>query len=145
MTNTYIHHTANKLKRDGERVEFTSTHLPWVWPFHALYTHALRPGSCIALLGHPLAVRIERPHALAPGLVHSHGGPAHVGWVHATAHVPRHGRRAAGSLLVHELAAVRLVWSHLERGTHLEDKMGSIIQLQVDCQSGKMLLVKCHK
>lgn len=107
----------------------TSTHLPWVRSFHSLHTHALRPGSCIGLLGHPLAVGPERPHALAPGLVHTHGGPTHVGCIHACAHVPREGRRAAGSWLIHELAVVRLVWSHLERGTHLEDKMDSINRL----------------
>jgi len=113
---------------DGESVEFTSAHLPWVRPLH---THALRPGSCIALLGYPLAMAPKRPHALAPRLVHSHGGSAHAGCIHASAHVPRVGWRAAGSWLVHELAAVRRVWSHLERGTHLENKMGAINHLRV--------------
>lgn len=134
---TYIQHTANKLKLESESVEFTSTHLPWVRSFHALHTHALGPGSCVTLLWHPLSVSPKRPHALAPGLVHSHGRPAHGGCIHACAHVPREGWRAAGSWLVHELAVVRLVWCHLERGTHLEDKTGSINHLWVDCQCGK--------
>lgn len=96
-----------------------SSHLPRVGSLHALHAHALGPGACVALLGHPLAVTWERPHALASGLVHPHWGPAHIGGIHARAHVPREGRRATGSRLVHELAVVCLVWSHLERGTHL--------------------------
>ena len=98
----------------------SSAHLPRVGPLHTLHAHALRPGPGVALLlGHPLAVGPERPHALGPGLVHPHGRAAHVGSVHARAHVPREGPRAPGTGLVHELAVVRLVGSHLEGGTHL--------------------------
>lgn len=101
---------------------FTSTHLPRVRSFHALHAHALRPGSCVPLLGHPLAMGSERPYALAPGLVHSNGRPTHVGCIHACAHVSRERWRATGPWLVHELAVVRLVWCHLEGGAHLENK-----------------------
>lgn len=104
-----------------------STHLSRVRPLHALHAHALLPRPCVGpLLRHPLAVGPEGTHALAPRLVHSHGGPAHGGRVHATAHVPGQGRRSAGSRLVHELAVVRLVWRHLEGGAHLEDETGSV-------------------
>ena len=98
-----------------------SAHLPRVGPLHTLHAHALRPpGPGVALLlGHPLAVGPERPHALGPRLVHPHGRAAHVGSIHARAHVPREGPRAPGTRLVHELAVVRLVGSHLEGGTHL--------------------------
>lgn len=102
--------------------DFTSTHLPWVWSFHALHAHALRPGSCVPLLGHPLAMGSERPYALAPRLVHSNGRPTHVGCIHACAHVSRERWRATGPWLVHELAVVCLVWCHLEGGAHLENK-----------------------
>lgn len=114
------------------KVTVKTTHLPWVRSFHALYTHALSPGTCIALLWHSLAMCPKRPYALAPGLVHSHWRPAHVSGIHACAHVPRKGWRATGAWLVHELAVVRLIWSHLERGTHLQDKMDPIKYLRLD-------------
>lgn len=113
-------------------VQSTFTHLSWIRPLHALHAHSLLPRPWIApLLGHPLAVGPKGPHALAPGLVHSHGGAAHGGAahggrVHSTAHVPRKGRRSAGPRLVHELAVVPLVWRHLEGGTHLEDETSSV-------------------
>lgn len=133
MVHTAAHHSlaveavavstdATALAKDDDHADFTSTHLPGVRSFHALHAHALRPGSCVPLLGHPLAMGGERPHALAPGLVHSNGRPTHVGCIHACAHVSRERRRAAGPWLVHELAVVRLVWCHLEGGAHLEDK-----------------------
>lgn len=118
---------------------FTCTHLPWVWSFHALHAHALRPGSCVPLLGHPLAMGSERPYALAPRLVHSNGRPTHVGCIHACAHVSSERWRATGPWLVHELAVVCLVWCHLEGGAHLENKKNILlfkIQTQIQCLLG---------
>lgn len=130
------------MRKVCERVQSTCTHLPGVRSLHALHTHALGPRPCITLLGHPLAVSPEGPHALAPGLVHSHGGPTHGGRIHACAHVPREGWGSAGSWLVHELAVVRLVWCHLERGAHLEDTTGSIKHRRVGCQCSKVSNLK---
>lgn len=122
------------LTKHDERADFTSTHLPWVRSFHALHAHALRPGSCVPLLGHPLAMSSERPHALASRLVHSNGRPTHVGCIHACPHVSRERWRAPGPWLVYELAVVCLVWCHLEGGAHLEDKnLLFKIQTQIKC------------
>lgn len=133
MVHTAAHHSlaaegvavnmdAEALTKREEHAGFRRTHLPWVRSFHALHAHALRPGSCVPLLGHPLVMGSKRPHALAPGLVHSNGRPTHVGCIHACAHVSRERWRAAGPGLVHELAVVCLVWRHLKGGAHLKDK-----------------------
>lgn len=109
-----------------------SPHLSRVGPFHALQTHALWSGACVALLGHPLTVgSAERSHALGPGLVHAHGRAADVGRIHARAHVAGERRGSSGSRLVHELAVVGLVWSHLERGTHLENNTSPVSRHRV--------------
>lgn len=123
---THITHSAKKLKFRAEIFIFTPTDLARVRSLDALHTHALRPGSGVALLGHSLAMSTERTHALTSRLVHSHWRPTHIGRTHGCAHVPRKGWRAAGSWLVHELAVVRLVWCHLERGAHLEDKINQL-------------------
>lgn len=115
---TYIQHLEKEL--DIPTSVDSSTHLPWIWSFHALHTHGLRPRSRVALLRHSLAVGPKRPHALAPRLVHSHWGTTHIGHIHSWTHVSRERWWAARSRLVHELVVVCLVWSHLERGTHLE-------------------------
>lgn len=110
-------------------ISMSCTHLSWVLPLHALHWHPLWSGPRVPLLGHPLAVAPEGPHALGSWLVHAHRRASHAGsthapatphgaaWVHAAG---SHGGGASrGALLVHELAPVALVGCHLKRGRHL--------------------------